>query len=58
VIEVTAVPEGTPLGGVLTVTAYLDPDGVPCERAEAVTALVSEYDAAGNWLGETVLRAR
>jgi hypothetical protein len=46
----------TPLGGVYTLTVWLDAEGAECDRSVATTALVAEYSADDEWLGETVLR--
>ncbi len=47
----------TPLGGTRTVTVYIDLEtGAEADKAEATGAIVSEYDADGRWLGESVLR--
>ncbi len=55
-VEITHPPEGTPLGGVKLVTCYLDADGRECAKEDAAQLLVSEYDAEGRWLGETIAR--
>jgi hypothetical protein len=55
-IEERPHPEGTPQGGVRTVTVYTDDDGAEVDRAAATHALVSEYDADGRWRAETVLK--
>lgn len=54
-VERTQRPEGTPRGGVYTVTAYINFEtGASCDKSEATGAIISEYDANDQWLGETV----
>ncbi len=46
----------TPRGGTYTITVYTDENGAEVDKGRAVQALVSEYSADDEWLGETVLR--
>jgi hypothetical protein len=44
----------TPAGGAYSVAVYLDDDGREVEPSAATRVLVTEYDADGGWLAETI----
>ena len=44
----------TPAGGAYSEAVYMDDHGELCEKEVATQVWITEYDADGKWLGETV----